>query len=57
MKKAELPFAISSGETKKIAYGLVMGNGPAELQIHADTLAAIYERLWWVSRNWLPAKY
>lgn len=36
------PFPLLISETRTVAYGLVIGNGLAELQQHTDTMRAIY---------------
>jgi hypothetical protein len=37
------PFDLAAGQSRTVAFGLLLGNGLAELQAHADTMAAIYD--------------
>ena len=36
------PFSLTAGDSATVAYGIVMGIDLSELQVHADTLEAIY---------------
>jgi hypothetical protein len=40
------PFTLAANETREdVVFGMVMGNGLEELQAHADTMEAVYDRL------------
>ncbi|MBN2201091.1 T9SS type A sorting domain-containing protein, partial [bacterium] len=39
------PFSPAAGDSFTVAFGLVLGNGLAELHANADTMAALYETL------------
>jgi hypothetical protein len=39
------PFTLAVNQTRNVAFGIVMGNGLAELQANADTMQAIYQKV------------
>ncbi len=39
------PFSLDVGASKSVAYGIVLGDGLAELQAHADTMSAVYNQV------------
>jgi hypothetical protein len=39
------PFALASGDSFTVSFGIVLGNGMEELQANADTMLAVYRRL------------
>ena len=39
------PFSLTVGDSHTVAFGIVMGDGLTELQVHADTMEAIYNDL------------
>jgi hypothetical protein len=39
------PFTLAVNQTRTVAFGIVMGNGLAEMQANADTMQAIYQKV------------
>lgn len=48
------PFYLAAGDSYTVAFGLVMGNGLAELQTHTDSLIALAEDVWGIIQPPFP---